>query len=210
MLERLDSIDWASLNHAYGAATDVPQLLRSLLSADPKEWEQTIHELFGIIWHQGTVYTATAAAVPFLYELLTAQDVACKRDIASLLSAVAVGRGYLEVHAVGKFGERTWRSILGEEGKTLEAELEREAAEVRAVRRAVSTGLPHLIPYLRDEDPWFRRCIADALGNYPEHADVTVPALLTALESETVEKVRETMRQNLERLSQPRPDHTCN
>jgi hypothetical protein len=210
MLERLDSIDWVTLTHAYGAATNVPPLLRTLLSPDPAERKRAIGDLFANIWHQGTVYAATAAAVPFLYELLTGPGVAGKRDIASLLSAIAVGRGYLEIHAVGKFGERAWRDILSKKGKTLEAELEREAAEIRSVRQAVSTGLPHLMPYLWDEDPWFRRCIADALGYYREHAAVTVPALLSALESEAVEKVRETMRQNLDRLSQPRSDHTCN
>ena len=30
MLERLHNIDWSSLTHAYGAATDVPGLLRAL------------------------------------------------------------------------------------------------------------------------------------------------------------------------------------
>jgi len=208
LLEGLDGIDWDSVTHAYGAASDVPSLLRSLLSPDAGVRKGAVDYLFGNIWHQGTVYPATAAAVPFLYELLTAQGVPCKRDVASLLSAIAVGRGYFEVHAVGKFGEPTWRRILGKEGKTLEAELEREAAEIRAVRRAVSVGLPHLMPYLRDEDPWFRRCIADALGQYPEHADVTHPALTAALASETDDSAAGTIRQNLERLSRPRPDHT--
>jgi hypothetical protein len=138
MLEGLDRVDWASLRHAYGAATDVPGLLRSLLSADPKVREQAIYELFGNIWHQGTIYPASAAAVPFLYELLTAPGVQDKSNIAHLLASIADGVGYLEVHAVGDFGEPTWRKILGERGKTLEGELEREAAEISAVRRAAS------------------------------------------------------------------------
>ncbi|MDZ7617237.1 MAG: PBS lyase, partial [Patescibacteria group bacterium] len=74
MLEGLDTVDWASLRHAYGEATDVPGLLSALLSPDPKLREEATCELFGNIWHQGTVYPASAAAVPFLYELLTAPD----------------------------------------------------------------------------------------------------------------------------------------
>ena len=35
-LEKLDSIDWASLKHAYGSAADVPDLIRALASSDKK------------------------------------------------------------------------------------------------------------------------------------------------------------------------------
>src|SRR5262245_59533068 len=104
MLDGLEAVDWASLRHAYGEATDVPGLLRALLSSDPKVREETIYELFGNIWHQGTVYPASAAAVPFLYELLTAPEVQDKPAIAHLLASIAEGVGYLEVHAVDDFG----------------------------------------------------------------------------------------------------------
>jgi hypothetical protein len=146
MLENLDAVDWASLTHAFGDATDVPGLLRSLLSSDSQVREETMGELFGNIWHQGTVYPATAAAVPFLYELLNAPEVQDKADIALLLACIADGSGYLEVHAVGDFGEPTWRKMLGEEGKSLEDEVAREAAETALVRRAASAGLRDLLP----------------------------------------------------------------
>jgi HEAT repeat protein len=193
VLEGLDRVDWASLTHAYGEATDVPGLLWGLLSSDPKVREETVHELFGNIWHQGTVYPASAAAVPFLYELLTAPEVQDKSNIAHLLASIADGVGYLEVHAVGDFGEPTWRKILGEKGKTLEGELSREAAEIAAVRRAASAGLRHLLPYLSDSEPEIRRSVAAALGNYPEHADWALPAIEAALATETDEEVCEAL-----------------
>lgn len=133
MLEGLDAVDWASLTHAYGEATDVPGLLRSLLSSDPKVREDAVYELFGNIWHQGTVYSASVAAVPFLYELLTAPGAQGKPAIALLLASIAGGVGYLEVHAVGDFGDPTWREILAEQGKSLEDEVSREADTVRSV-----------------------------------------------------------------------------
>ena len=34
MLEKLDNIDWKSLRHAYGAATDTPENIRNLASED--------------------------------------------------------------------------------------------------------------------------------------------------------------------------------
>ena len=193
MLEGLDSVDWSSLTHAYGEATDVPGLLRAFLSTDPKVREKTVYELFGNIWHQGTVYPASAAAVPFLYELLAAPEVQDKSNIAHLLASIAEGVGYLEVHAVGDFGEPTWRKILGEQGKTLEGELAREAAEISEVRQSASAGLRHLLPYLRDPEPEIRRSVASALGNYPEHVAWSLSAIDAALASETDEEVLETL-----------------
>jgi HEAT repeat protein len=201
MLADLNSVDWASLTHAYGEATDIPGLLRSLLSADPKVREEAIYELFGNIWHQGTVYPASAAAVPFLYELLTAPDVQDKPKIAHLLASIATGVGYLEVHAVGDFGEPTWRKILAKDGKSLEDELAREAAEINLVRRAASAGLQQLLPYLSDHEAEIRRSVAAALGNYPEHMAWSLPAIDAALVAETDEKVREALEESRARLT---------
>jgi len=201
MLEGLDTIDWESLKHAYGEATDVPSLLRALLSPDAKVREETIYGLFGNIWHQGTVYPATAAAVPFLYELIAAPDVQDKANIAHLLASIADGVGYLEVHAVGDFGESTWRKILAEDGKFLEAELAREAEEINSVRCAVSAGLRQLLPYLSDDEPEIRRSVAAALGNYPEHSAWSLPALEARLASEMIEEVRATIVKSKVRLT---------
>jgi hypothetical protein len=64
VLEGLDDVDWTSLTHAYGPADDVPRCIRALASRRKKKREKPLWELFGNIWHQGTVYEATAAAVP--------------------------------------------------------------------------------------------------------------------------------------------------
>jgi hypothetical protein len=155
-----------------------------------------MYELFGNIWHQGTVYPATAAAIPFLFELLTTPEVLDKSNIAHLLACIADGVGYLEVHATDDFGEPTWRRILAKEGKTLEDELEREAIEIAAVRRAASVGLRDLLPYLSDAEAEVRVSVASALGNYPEHASWTLPAIDAALTSEPDEEVREALVQS--------------
>jgi hypothetical protein len=55
MLDSLISIDWKSLRHAYCSADDVPELIRALLSEVRSEREAAIHELFGNIYHQGTI-----------------------------------------------------------------------------------------------------------------------------------------------------------
>ncbi|WP_432827960.1 hypothetical protein [Dactylosporangium sp. CA-092794] len=69
MLRALDRVDWAALSHAYGPADDTPALLRQAGSADGEVARAAVSELYGSIFHQGTVYPATVAAVPFLTEL---------------------------------------------------------------------------------------------------------------------------------------------
>jgi hypothetical protein len=65
----VDEIDWAGLNHAYGPAEDVPDLLRTLASAEPDQADEALADVIGSLFHQGTVYEATVSAVPFLVEL---------------------------------------------------------------------------------------------------------------------------------------------
>jgi hypothetical protein len=66
----LDQLDWSRLRHAYGSAEDVPALLRDLASPVDETAAEAEQELWSSVVHQGTVYTATAAAVPFLARLV--------------------------------------------------------------------------------------------------------------------------------------------
>ncbi|WP_043404395.1 hypothetical protein [Streptomyces pluripotens] len=66
----IDQVDWSQLRHAYGSAEDVPALLRDLASPVEETAAEAEQELWGSIVHQGTVYTATAPAVPFLARLV--------------------------------------------------------------------------------------------------------------------------------------------
>jgi hypothetical protein len=90
VLEGLGEIPWADLSHAYGPAGDVPGLLRGIASGHPEAIASAIHELYGNIWHQGTVYEATSHAVPFLARM-AAVGVA-PGDLAYLLGSIAQSR----------------------------------------------------------------------------------------------------------------------
>ena len=81
MLEGLDSIRWAELEHAYGSAEDVPGLLRELLDRDPAVRSKTIWTLYGNVFHQGTRYPATAYVVPFLIELCESPETPARGDL---------------------------------------------------------------------------------------------------------------------------------
>lgn len=68
----LDAQPWAEREHAYGSAEDVPGRLRALASDDAEEAEEALYELYGNIVHQGSVYEATAHAVPYPARLAAA------------------------------------------------------------------------------------------------------------------------------------------
>jgi len=55
-LDGREHVDGAKLGHAYGPASDVPELLQRLRSDEEATREAAIYELHGNIWHQGTVY----------------------------------------------------------------------------------------------------------------------------------------------------------
>lgn len=90
VLDGLDKIPWRQLQHAYGAAEDVPDLLRALAGSE-QESEDALGELFATIWHQGTVYEASSYAVPFLVELAVSPEVKRRGEILSLIGSLAEG-----------------------------------------------------------------------------------------------------------------------
>lgn len=184
MLESLDKVDWSKLHHAYGEASDVPVLIRRLLSHDEDEREIAFRDLHTNIWHQGTIWEASSFAVPFLQELLKSSETPDKLSVAHLLANLATGThayyGVLE-----KIEEQqTWRRILAEEGKILEEEVAREHVYEEATRKAISQEFSLLYPYLFCEEPAIRWRIAKMLGEYPEFAYETLPLLNKALSSE--------------------------
>ncbi|MEV7388406.1 HEAT repeat domain-containing protein [Streptomyces sp. NPDC091215] len=90
-LDGLDDVPWADLEHAYGAADDVPVTLRLLARAgDDPEREERLDHLDASIYHQGgAVYPAGAAAVPFLIELAATPGLPMRAAIVELVCRFA-------------------------------------------------------------------------------------------------------------------------
>ncbi|MGR6968152.1 hypothetical protein ACU639_00770 [Streptomyces cynarae] len=84
--DELDNVQWHALTHAYGSAEDVPELIRALYEDDEETAGEAVHELYGNIYHQGTVYPASAPAVPFLAHAV--RHAPGKRDELLMLLAV--------------------------------------------------------------------------------------------------------------------------
>lgn len=205
LLDGLDDIAWNSLVHAYGAAGDVPELLRALLADDDEKRRNAQEELFGNIWHQGTVYEATAYAVPFLRELLARPDLRDRDAVLRLFASIADGRGYLEVHARDPQDEAAWRHVFAERGTTLEAELARENQTVAAVRTEVAKGLRFLLECLQSTDSELRCTVASALEFHPAHSHEIIPASRAALEQESDHDARIALQKSLEALARRGP-----
>jgi hypothetical protein len=75
VLADVDAFDWTTVSHAYGDASDMPSMLRALVvdaGADPESDSESMSDLWGAIVHQGTVYSASTASVPFLARLAAA------------------------------------------------------------------------------------------------------------------------------------------
>jgi hypothetical protein len=86
MFDGLHDIDWASMEHAYGSAEEVPALLR--------ERRKALDRFYGAVHHQGSVDPPTAASLPFLFEL--AVDGATPDRAAVVALLVSIGRESLE------------------------------------------------------------------------------------------------------------------
>lgn len=178
MLEGLAGIDWGSLNHAYGAAADVPDLLRALASPERKVRSRALYGLYGNIWHQGTVYEATAYAVPFLIELLREAMVQDKAEILGLLQAISRGSSYLEVHQDLEWYRKERRTAAFQE------QLRQEVIWVRKASEAVSAGIPAYRALLAAPSLKLRIWSAYVLANCAERFREVASALRARLRGE--------------------------
>lgn len=182
MLEGLDKIDWSKRTHAYGEASAVPGLLRQLASSDTNERKSAQHALHGNIWHQGTVYEATACAIPFLIELLAAPTVEGKAEMLIFLSLCANGNSYCDVHAPLYKDEATT-----EEWK---AQLARELDWVTRTRSAVIAGRALYEDLLAHDQTSVREAAGFLLATLDQPSPETAVALWSQLERESDERCR--------------------
>ncbi|MFI6641033.1 hypothetical protein [Streptomyces sp. NPDC050504] len=151
---------WSTLTHAYGNAADVPGALRALAhpeGATDEELAEILGELDMAIYHQGgCVYSAGAAAVPFLIELAAAPGTAHRADLAEIIGQFACLHNEMA---------EPWRSD----------------GNARACRAALVAGHDTLLALVADEDPAVRAQAGGFLWDYARwapRADEAVAALV--------------------------------
>jgi HEAT repeat protein len=199
----IHNIPWSDLKHAYGNAGDVPGLLMNLVHEDEDARQSALYELFGNIWHQGTVYEATSYVVPYLINLLKSSKTPNRESVAGLFAAIANGSGYLEVHAQpdAPFA-RTSDNTLSDSDADLKEQLAAEHEWVAAVRRAVDPHLDLLYEFIQHEVWDIRFEVASALGKYPNHAKDSLPILREAFEHEADDEIREAIVGSIKQLEE--------
>jgi hypothetical protein len=87
-LQGLDDIKWDQLTHAYGSARDVPLHLKRLASVDQDIRRRAFHNLVMTIFHQETLYTATAPAIPFLLQLASMPEIPDRIELLELIYTI--------------------------------------------------------------------------------------------------------------------------
>lgn len=87
-VRELESVDWNNLEHAFGYSADVPDLVVGLWSSDA---EDHLWALWERIAHQGTRYSATAPAVPFLVTAALDPLVTVRKLVVELIGFCALG-----------------------------------------------------------------------------------------------------------------------
>jgi HEAT repeat protein len=202
MLEGLSDVAWSELEHAYGSAADVPDLIRALRASDPEARKKARWHLYGNIFHQGTRYEASAYAVPFLLELLADPATPERTEILDLLTSLAIGydESWLpDTFPVASYRQRAvggeqllqaaptptsdenddssfryWESLDEQQQERMFAHIE------LAVYDAVRAGVPLYCDLLADEDPHMRTAAAYALAWFFEDAATSVGPLTTA------------------------------
>jgi hypothetical protein len=163
LLAGLDDVPWRSLHHAYGPATDVPGQLSALLAPDAPTRERALHQLYGNIWHQGTVYEASSHAVPFLIKLVAYPGTPDRASILYLLAALA-----------------------GDGAPSAEAD-----PTERAAHDAVGATLPLYLSLLDPaHDTDLRAAAIAVVAAFPERAAESVPPLQASLAAEREPEVR--------------------
>jgi len=98
----LDDPSWAELQHAYGAADDIPELLANLSipkaeRSEDDPIEDTWHELWSSLCHQGDVYSASFAAVPHIVDALLQQPELFMFNFIELPITIAIERREAEI-----------------------------------------------------------------------------------------------------------------
>lgn len=188
MLERLDAVPWNSLRHAYGAASDVPEQLRKLLSPSEHIREDALSHLYGNIFHQGTRYQAALYAIPFLFEIIQSNQSQGKYQIIYFLISLALG--YEEEYLPLGVNILDFRHALQDAESQMSPEARRQCDRFGYSPRfdlecydSVRKGIPILIEALDDNNIKVKQAAVYSLAWFPEDAQHCLPHLYEALDT---------------------------
>ncbi len=194
-LDRLDEIAWSTLDHAYGPADDVPELLRALVSTNPAKRAIARDSLHASLDHQGVQRTeATLRAIPFLTGLVADPATPDRAALVRLLAELAVGDTCWFLHdgihptfqneCDGAARAQACAVVRGRSFATrgfpslIDNRLELgEDSGLRKIYDAVADGVPSYLAALDGADPALRIALPFLLGFLTPRAAASAPAL---------------------------------
>lgn len=166
MFDGLHDIDWASMEHAYGSAEEVPALLTALRSPDAEERRKALDRFYSAVHHQGSVYPPTAASLPFLFELAKGSATPDRAAVVALM--VSIGRESLD-------------RGFEDDGTEIEYYPPTGCAQAVAFLRERGAQFAELA---RDPDPDVRLATIAGLGLFLDDADQAIATLRGRLAAE--------------------------
>ncbi|NEY31666.1 hypothetical protein GTU99_05545 [Streptomyces sp. PRKS01-65] len=146
-LASLEQVPWDRLQDSTGSAAAIPRLLERIASGDPGTARAALDDLRKRVCQYGfVVEQATAATVPFLWELAQRPHVSCRAQIIRLLENIA--------------GARQWEHTAAAYPKLLNRR-ENHVVWERAARQAVRARRDALPPLLSEQDTEIARAAAE-------------------------------------------------
>ena len=166
VIQGLETVDWDSLWHAHGSAQDVPSMLLALLK--PETGPEACAELHETVWHLGTVYPASAAILPFLFQIVrTSPDVhlvtSPDRLAVSVIVAICTGEGWVQ-HRVSSLGEEGARAQMENIGRDSSEERSLETETMLTIRQTLISNAALLEKY-RHEGEGLGEMVSELLSS---------------------------------------------
>ena len=124
---------------------DTPRRIRALTSRFRIRRSKALRDLCYTIYHQGTIYSASVEAVPFLLEIVAASDVPDRTQTLQILRELSTGCSFHEAHASGFFHREEskppeWQEKVREEKAWVTAIHERLSAAVPLIAAVLQKG----------------------------------------------------------------------
>lgn len=161
-LTGLDELPWSQMQHAYGPANEVPDILRDLIDPDADTREHALDSMYGGVHHQGDVYDSTVAAIPFLLRIAVTTGLPGRADVVELIGSIGGASEDFD-------------------GYDYELAADRHFAEAN---RLVAAAYPTWLSLLSDVDPGVRAAAAGVLPACRSAVAESVAALVTAAAEE--------------------------
>ena len=184
----LDAIDWSTLLHAYGEASDVPDDLRQLSNENEQTRKDALGRLSSSIFHQSTRYTATVPAIPFLADAALQKQTPQTVGIINLLKAIA--EPFVWEIVKTKQTVATYRDVslkadqdLNKEGREWCEEFGTWPSIEAKVYDAVSSEMGRLSGLIESSDIKVQAATINLLACFPEYWMQALPAISQFLEN---------------------------